>query len=173
MNEFYTPDRSSVKKTETIFDEPAEDIKIVVDNNDSGTVFCRKCGCRMEPSDVFCSRCGARVGGETQTQTAHSASVHGAAQQTQTGQAAPQVQNVYNYYNYGTTAGRMTEAPAGTKNKWISVFLCLIFGVFGAHRFYEGKILSGLLYLFTAGLCGIGWLIDLIILLGKPTYYNP
>jgi TM2 domain-containing membrane protein YozV len=59
------------------------------------------------------------------------------------------------------------------KNKWVSFFLCLFFGVFGAHKFYEGRILLGILYLCTAGLCGVGVVVDLIILLFKPNPYYP
>lgn len=44
---------------------------------------------------------------------------------------------------------------------WI---LLTFLGVFGAHRFYQGKILTGLLYLCTAGLVGIGVLYDLLTL---------
>ncbi len=60
-----------------------------------------------------------------------------------------------------------------SKNKWVSFFLCLFLGVFGAHKFYEGRILLGVVYLFTAGLFGIGMLFDLIILLFKPNPYYP
>ena len=35
------------------------------------------------------------------------------------------------------------------KSKWISFFLCLFLGVFGAHKFYEGRVLLGILYIFT------------------------
>ena len=56
------------------------------------------------------------------------------------------------------------------KNKWVSFFLCLFFGHFGIHKFYEEKIGMGLLYLFTLGLL-IGWLIDCIVLLFKPKVY--
>jgi TM2 domain-containing membrane protein YozV len=40
---------------------------------------------------------------------------------------------------------------------WI---LLTFLGVFGIHRFYLGKIWTGLLWLFTGGLLGIGWLYD-------------
>lgn len=59
------------------------------------------------------------------------------------------------------------------KSKWVSFFLCLFFGMFGAHKFYEGRILMGILYIFTGGLVGIGVIIDLIILLFKPNPYYP
>jgi hypothetical protein len=42
--------------------------------------------------------------------------------------------------------------------------LCLFFGGLGIHKFYEKKIVLGILYLFTFGLFGIGWLVDTIIL---------
>jgi len=44
---------------------------------------------------------------------------------------------------------------------------CLFLGMFGAHKFYRGKIGLGFLYLFTFGLFGIGWIIDIILLLIK------
>ncbi len=59
------------------------------------------------------------------------------------------------------------------KSKWISFFLCLFLGVFGAHKFYEGRVLLGVLYIFTGGLFGIGVIIDLVILFFKPNPYHP
>ena len=44
------------------------------------------------------------------------------------------------------------------------LILCLVFGLFGAHRFYTGRIFTGLLYVFTFGLFGIGMAIDLILI---------
>lgn len=59
------------------------------------------------------------------------------------------------------------------KNKWISFFLCLFLGYLGIHKFYEGRILLGILYLFTCGLFGIGIVFDLVILFFKPNPYYP
>lgn len=76
--------------------------------------------------------------------------------------ATPQTANVYS---------TPLRSNVHEKNKWIAFFLCLFLGAIGAHRFYEGKIGTGILYLFTLGLCGIGVLIDLIIILCKPNPY--
>jgi TM2 domain-containing membrane protein YozV len=43
--------------------------------------------------------------------------------------------------------------------------LCLLFGVFGAHRFYVGKIGTGILMILTLGGLGIWGLIDLVVIL--------
>lgn len=48
------------------------------------------------------------------------------------------------------------------KSKTIALLLCIFLGGFGAHRFYVGKGGTGLLYLFTAGFLGVGWIIDII-----------
>jgi TM2 domain-containing membrane protein YozV len=59
------------------------------------------------------------------------------------------------------------------KNKWVSFFLCLFLGVLGIHKFYEGRVLLGILYLCTGGLFLIGVIIDLISLFFKPNPYYP
>lgn len=48
------------------------------------------------------------------------------------------------------------------KSKTTALLLCIFLGGFGAHRFYVGKGGTGILYLFTAGFWGIGWIIDII-----------
>lgn len=49
-----------------------------------------------------------------------------------------------------------------TKNKYINLALCVVGGWFGLHHFYNNKIGLGLLYFFTFGLFGIGWIVDII-----------
>lgn len=46
-------------------------------------------------------------------------------------------------------------------SKIIEWFLCLFFGYLGVHKFYIGDKASGLIYLLTFGLLGIGWIADL------------
>ena len=43
-------------------------------------------------------------------------------------------------------------------------YLVWIFGFLGAHRFYFGKPITGTIWFFTLGLCGIGWLVDLFLI---------
>ena len=54
-----------------------------------------------------------------------------------------------------------------TKNNTHNVgvgYLLWIFGFMGSHRFYYGKPVSGVLWFFTLGLLGIGWIIDLFLI---------
>ena len=45
-----------------------------------------------------------------------------------------------------------------------ALLLCIFLGEFGIHRFYVGKIGTGILYLFTLGLFGVGWIVDIILI---------
>lgn len=51
------------------------------------------------------------------------------------------------------------------KKKSTAVLLCFFLGGLGAHKFYLGQTGMGILYLLTAGLLGIGTLINFIQLL--------
>jgi hypothetical protein len=48
-----------------------------------------------------------------------------------------------------------------TKNAYLLCIIPSLFGIAGIHRFYLGKIGTGLIYLFTFGLLGIGIIYDL------------
>lgn len=47
------------------------------------------------------------------------------------------------------------------KSKSVALILCIFLGMLGFHKFYVGKIGAGIGYLFTGGLLGIGWIIDI------------
>lgn len=65
-----------------------------------------------------------------------------------------------------------TPVPCSTpKNKWVSLFLCVFLGYLGIHKFYEGNNGMGIVYLFTLGLFGIGWIIDIFTIAFKPNPY--
>ncbi len=48
----------------------------------------------------------------------------------------------------------------GETNYTIAWLLLTFLGLFGIHRFYMGKIGTGLIYLVTLGLCGVGVIYD-------------
>lgn len=67
---------------------------------------------------------------------------------------APPITHVSNFnYNYGNIS---------PKSRTVALILCILIGEIGIHRFYTGKVGTGILYLCTAGLCGIGWIYDII-----------
>lgn len=59
------------------------------------------------------------------------------------------------------------------KDWLVTLLLCFFLGTIGVHRFYAGKIGTGILQLITLGGCGIWTIIDLIMVLtGKFTDKN-
>jgi len=52
---------------------------------------------------------------------------------------------------------RFTAGPLDYNVAWI---LLTFLGLFGVHRMYMGKWLTGILYLLTGGLLGIGYIYD-------------
>lgn len=57
------------------------------------------------------------------------------------------------------------RSDVSPKSRLAALLLCLFLGWLGAHRFYVGKIGTGILMLFTLGFLGIWTLIDLIIII--------
>lgn len=55
------------------------------------------------------------------------------------------------------------ETPS-SKSYMATILFCLFLGVFGAHRFYVGKIGTGVLMLLTFGGFGIWVLVDFILI---------
>jgi TM2 domain-containing membrane protein YozV len=56
-------------------------------------------------------------------------------------------------------------AESSEKKRLVALLLCLFVGVLGVHRFYVGKVGSGIAQLLTLGGLGIWALIDLIMII--------
>lgn len=124
------------------------------------TKFCKHCGQKISMAAVICPHCGCQV------------------EELKSKAEAVQPNIVINNTNANSNTNTNTNVnqvvggvPGKLRNKWVAFLLCLFLGGIGAHKFYEGKIGMGILYLLTVGLFGIGWLVDLIRLLLKPNPY--
>lgn len=130
---------------------------------------CPSCGANV--NSAYCEYCGAKMPVErVETTTINAENV-----------------TVNNYYGeqpqqdpfdalrsaaYSTVSNAFSNpAPvpnASPKSRMITLLLCIFLGYFGAHRFYTRHYLVGVIYLFTLGVFGIGWLVDIIyIAVGK------
>jgi TM2 domain-containing membrane protein YozV len=64
---------------------------------------------------------------------------------------------------------RFVPGPIDYNLAWL---LLVFLGFFGIHRLYMGKIWTGILYLLTFGLCGIGYIHDMWTLNDQITLIN-
>jgi Predicted membrane protein len=129
---------------------------------------CPKCGTEANESK-FCPECGA----PTQEQLPGQPPIQSEQPQYQPPQSAPpqfpqqpqyqQPTIVINNTNTNTVGGFGNGESA--KSKMVTLILCIFFGVIGIHRFYVGKVGSGVLYAFTGGVCGVGVILDFIKIL--------
>ncbi len=117
----------------------------MTDNAPFGTVTtCSSCGGRILAAADVCPRCGVR-----QNDFSSRAGT------------AP--------LGYTPLTARELDLPTRTtvseRRILPTLLFCILLGIFGAHRFYVGRIATGVAQLLTLGGLGIWWLIDLIMLL--------
>lgn len=116
-------------------------------------MFCPNCGTKLDDNVSFCPNCGAAAKQYNQ----NAAPVYAQPQQT------PVIVNVSNVNtNTNNVHGGMPYPP---KSRIVALLLCFFLGVLGIHRFYVGKMGTGIIWLLTGGFFGIGALIDFLMIL--------
>lgn len=115
------------------------------------TKFCKHCGGKIPSDAVLCTICGRQV--------------------EELSKSSGQPQIVINNENINANNNINRGYVGKQKSKGVALLLCFFLGFLGGHKFYEGKIGMGILYILTAGLFGIGVIIDFICLLFKPNPY--
>ncbi|WP_148411838.1 TM2 domain-containing protein [Murimonas intestini] len=117
--------------------------------------YCKFCGGLIDMDCIICPKCGKQV--EELNNNDRNIVINNNNNNVASSSAA-----AYASIDSDRVYGR-------PKNKWVSLLLCF-FTICG-HKFYEGKIGMGFIYFFTIGLFGIGWMVDLVVLLLKPNPY--
>lgn len=131
--------------------------------------YCKFCGSVIARDSVVCVYCGRQVEElkVNQPQTQGITINNSATANPIINTSIPSTTNQGFYRETNTVLVNNARA----KNKWLSFLLCFFFGFLGAHKFYEGKIIFGILYFLTFGIFGLGILADLILILLKPNPY--
>lgn len=115
---------------------------------------CTYCG------KFFCQDCLINVNGRN-----YCRGHVGKAVEAQSSQVQPSIVINNNNINSNVVGNGLLISP---KSRTVAALLCFFLGVFGIHRFYVGRIATGILYLLTWGVFGFGALFDFIsILIGS------
>lgn len=65
-----------------------------------------------------------------------------------------------------------SQYDAAKKDRHIALVLSVLFGTLGVDRFYIGNIGMGVLKLLTGGLCGILYVLDWFLIMGRTDDHN-
>ena len=58
----------------------------------------------------------------------------------------------------------MNYQKESSKSWFVTLLFSIFLGYLGIHRFYTGKYVTAILWLFTGGLFGIGYIIDIVLI---------
>lgn len=62
--------------------------------------------------------------------------------------------------------------PPGSKDMLVAYLIWIFIGVFGGHRFYLNRPVSGIFFFLTFGFLGLGWLVDAALIPGMVEHCN-
>jgi hypothetical protein len=114
---------------------------------------CEYCGSLVPDDKNKCDACGAWCAQEVEKTAPIPSSAPIVPQ--------PPVDNAKN--NIGTASDGKFISNKGVLNSLVIFLVCVFFGMLGLHRFIQGKIFTGILWLITLGLLGIGYFADIVI----------
>lgn len=114
---------------------------------------CEYCGSLVPDDKNKCDACGAWCAHEVEKTAPIPSSAPIVPQ--------PPVDNAKN--NIGTASDGKFISNKGVLNSLVIFLVCVFFGMLGLHRFIQGKIFTGILWLITLGLLGIGYFADIVI----------
>ena len=114
---------------------------------------CEYCGSLVPDDKNKCDACGAWCAQEVEKTAPIPSSAPIVPQ--------PPVDNAKN--NIGTASDGKFISNKGVLNSLVIFLVCFFFGMLGLHRFIQGKIFTGILWLITLGLLGIGYFADIVI----------
>lgn len=118
---------------------------------------CPKCGLQSNGT-TYCVNCGEKIAGNETTQNVYQTQPpqqnYQQAQQTAPPVYQPQPPVIVNNY----------VNAVSNKSRLAALLLAIFLGPIGVHRFYAGKVGTGLLWLFTGGLFGVGYIVDIIMI---------
>ena len=135
--------------------------------------MCAYCG------KPFCSECLVEVKGRMYCKSDLGNVLDDAKQSAATAVPTINITNTNDSVNTNTNNNmNMGFGLPPRKSKMVALILCILgfFGLAGLHRMYVGKVGSGVLYFFTAGICYVGTILDLISILSggfRDSYGQP
>ncbi|MBP3253390.1 MAG: TM2 domain-containing protein [Bacteroidales bacterium] len=112
--------------------------------NHSFEKYCVSCGAVIDRNAEYCPKCGVK-------------------------QSENYQDNRQNQNNNNPFGNNQRSNVLDINKEWIiTLLLCIFLGELGVHRFYNGRIGTGLLMLITLGGLGIWYLIDIIfVVMGR------
>ena len=131
---------------------------------------CPYCGAQIEldpaDSEWYCSYCDSRIipEGDVLQKIRYERKKSGRSWAEAEKKANWEIPRSDGYYDVTRVGNREPLAAASSKSRLLALLFAVFLGPVGVHRFYCGKIGTGILYIFTGGLFGIGTIVDIILI---------